>query len=318
MTDHPSSEELDSDPGRPAGELEALRPFGDEVDDVEGQQLLARLEQALFRRPAKPSTLGRWLILERKGAGAMGVVYAAYDPRLDRRVALKVLRGGRTERQEARARMLREAQALAKISDPHVVHVYDVEELEGNVCVVMELIEGTTLEAWQQEPRSLAEILDRYVAVAHGLAKIHEAGLVHRDVKPSNVLVAGERVVIADFGLVLAEDAVGTDERTPSPGRSPSALELTLTEDGALVGTLGYMAPELLAGAGATAKSDQFAFWVSLYEAVTGVRPFRGTTPRAVAEAIGRRSGPPRNGGAKRGQVGRAHACATPRPAQEP
>lgn len=286
MTDHPSSDELDPDPGGLCRELASLRPFGDEVDDVEGEQLLARLEESLFRRPSEPRTLGRWLILERKGAGAMGVVYAAYDPRLDRRVALKVLRGGRAHRPQAPARMLREAQALAKISDPHVVHIYDVEELEGNVCLVMELIEGNTLEVWQREPRGFTEILDRYIAVAHGLAKIHEVGLVHRDVKPSNVLVDGSRVVIADFGLVLADDAVVSDDRAAPPSHSPTALELTLTEDGALVGTLGYMAPEQLAGAGATARSDQFAFWVSLYEALTGVRPFRGATPRAVAEAM--------------------------------
>lgn len=281
-----SSDEPEPDLRGPSGELAALRPFGDELDDMEGEQLLARLEASLFRRPTEPRTLGRWLILERKGAGAMGVVYAAYDPRLDRRVALKVLRAGRSDRSDARARMLREAQALAKISDRHVVHIYDVEELEGNVCLVMELIEGSTLEAWQRQARSSREILDRYIAVAHGLAKIHEAGLVHRDVKPSNVLVDHERVVIADFGLVLAEDEPRPEERPTGPLSSRSALELSLTEEGALVGTLGYMAPEQLAGEGATARSDQFAFCVSLYEALTGVRPFRGTTPRAVAEAM--------------------------------
>jgi tetratricopeptide (TPR) repeat protein len=286
MTERPSFDELEPDPPGPSGELTKLRPFGDELDDVEGQELLARLESSLFRRPAEPRTLGRWLILERRGAGAMGVVYAAYDPRLDRRVALKVLRAGRNDRTDARARMLREAQALAKISDPHVVHIYDVEELEGNVCLVMELIGGTTLEAWQRKPQPLRELLDRYVAVAHGLAKIHDAGLVHRDVKPSNVLVDGSRVVIADFGLVLAEDDAQLGDRPTGslPGRS--ALELSLTEDGAIVGTLGYMAPEQLAGEGASPRSDQFAFFVSLYEAITGVRPFRGTTPRAVVEAM--------------------------------
>lgn len=286
MTDRPSSDEPEPDPKEPSGELPALRPFGDELDDVEGEQLLARLEASLFRRAPEPRTLGRWLILERMGAGAMGVVYAAYDPRLDRRVALKVLRAGRLDRPDARARMLREAQALAKISDPHVVHIYDVEELEGNVCLVMELIEGSTLEAWQRQPRPFRELLDRYIAVAHGLAKIHEAGLVHRDVKPSNVLVDGTRVVIADFGLVLADDDSQPSDRPTGIPSTRSALELSLTEEGALVGTLGYMAPEQLAGEGATARSDQFAFCVSLYEALTGVRPFRGTTPRAVAEAM--------------------------------
>ncbi|MCA9706811.1 MAG: serine/threonine protein kinase, partial [Myxococcales bacterium] len=246
-------------------DLSQVRPFDDDIVDVEGHRLLARLESSLFRRELQPQRLGRWLILERIGAGGMGVVYSAYDPRLDRRVALKVLRASRKDHADAHARMLREAQALARISDPHVVQIHDVEEVDGDICLVMELIEGTTLRQWQGEPHSLRERLERYTKVAHGLARIHEAGLVHRDVKPDNVLLAGDRVVIADFGLVFADQEARGDDRGGMRGAEPTALELSLTDDGALVGTLGYMAPEQLAGGGASPLSDQFGFFVSLY-----------------------------------------------------
>lgn len=266
-------------------ELDELRPFEDDVDDIEGRQLLARIEANLFAKEQPPQKLGRWIILERLGAGSMGVVYAAYDPRLDRRVALKVLRSKRSASEGARARMLREAQALAKISDPHVVQIHDVEELEDNVCLVMELIDGPTLRQWQSEPRSLRELLDRYVQVAHGLATVHEAGLVHRDVKPDNVLIKGDRVVIADFGLVFAGEGAALDG-ADLRGIAPTAVELSLTADDTLVGTLGYMAPEQLSGRRATAQSDQFAFCVSLHEALTGARPFRGKTPAEIVAAM--------------------------------
>lgn len=267
-------------------DLSQVRPFDDEIIDIEGHRLLTRLQSSLFRHEFQPQRVGRWLILERIGAGGMGVVYSAYDPRLDRRVALKVLRTGRKDRADAHARMLREAQALARISDSHVVQIHDVEEVNGSICLVMELIEGTTLRHWQGEPHTLRERVECYVKVAHGLAKIHEAGLVHRDVKPDNVLLADDRVVIADFGLVFVDQEAPVDDGGVMRGAEPTALELSLTADGALVGTLGYMAPEQLAGDGASPLSDQFGFFVSLYEGLTGHRPFRGNAPVEIVEAM--------------------------------
>lgn len=279
----------DDDPDQPndSFELSQARPFDDdEIVDIEGQQLLARLEAALFGRELQPQRLGRWLILERIGAGGMGIVFSAYDPKLDRRVALKVLRADRSDHSDAHARMLREAQALARISDPHVVQVHDVQEIDDTICLVMELIAGPTLRQWQGERHPRREILERYVKVAHGLAKIHEAGLVHRDVKPDNVLLKDSRVVIADFGLVFADASEPAEGSAALRGAQPTALELSLTVKGALVGTLGYMAPEQLAGGGASPQSDQFGFFVSLYEALTGTRPFRGKTPAELVEAM--------------------------------
>ncbi|MCX4242508.1 serine/threonine-protein kinase [Paraliomyxa miuraensis] len=285
MTPSPDDDELA--PPDDSFELSQARPFDDdEIDDIEGQQLLARLESALFGRELQPQRLGRWIILERIGSGGMGIVYSAYDPKLDRRVALKVLRADRGDHGDAHARMLREAQALARISDPHVVGVHDVEELDDNICLVMELIAGPTLRQWQDKPRPRREIIECYVKVAHGLAKIHEAGLVHRDVKPDNVLLQGSRVVIADFGLVFADTDGPGEGRAAVRGAQPTALQLSLTAEGALVGTLGYMAPEQLAGAAAGPQSDQFGFFVSLYEALTGTRPFRGKTPTEIVEAM--------------------------------
>ena len=212
--------------------------------------------------------IGRYLVIRRLGAGAMGVVYAAYDPKLDRKVALKLLAELATEgTEDARQRLQREAQALAKLAHPNVVGVYDVDTHDRHLYVAMEFVAGRTLGAWMRErPRSWRAVLELFVAAGRGLAAAHAAGLIHRDFKPENVMVdaAGHARVI-DFGLALAGelDASSRDE-----------LGTRATSTGLIRGTPGYMAPEISQGL-PRAASDQFAFAVVVREALTGRHPFR-------------------------------------------
>lgn len=231
------------------------------------------------------AAVGRYVILDRIGSGGMGVVYAAYDPELDRRVALKLLR---TDRFAApgHLRLLREAKALARLTHPNVVAVHDAGTFGDQVFVAMELVEGETLRQWLEAgARSWREVLDRLLAAGRGLAAAHAAGLVHRDFKPENVLLGRDgRVRVVDFGLAKAladaaeEPAAGLD--------SGGELASPLTEWGAVLGTPAYMAPEQLGGIAADARSDQFSFCVALYEALYGERPFAGKGPREIAEAV--------------------------------
>lgn len=208
------------------------------------------------------ASVGRYVILETVGSGGMGIVYAAYDPELDRKVALKLVRPDRF-RQASRLRLLREAQAVARLSHPNVVAVHDAgtwASLDGDqVYVAMELVQGRTLRQWlQAAPRSWREVLAVLLDAGRGLAAAHAAGLVHRDFKPDNVLIGDDgRVRVADFGLVLrAEDS--KEEGDPS---------------GAM-GTPSYMAPESLRGEPADARTDQYGFCVTVWEALHGERPF--------------------------------------------
>jgi predicted Ser/Thr protein kinase len=230
--------------------------------------------------------VGRYLIGEELGQGAMGIVYLADDVDLHRKVAVKVLRG-RTA--DATPRLQREAQALARVSHPNVIVVYEVGTFEGHVFMAMEFVDGTPLAKWQLErPRSVPEVVDIFTQAGRGLAIAHEAGLVHRDFKPDNVLVGRDgRVRVVDFGLAREDeevgvrgDALGHGGGTPPVERSRSIAPdargtiRTLTRTGAVVGTPAYMAPEQLAGSAADARTDQFAFAVALFEALFRVRPF--------------------------------------------
>ncbi|MDC0713501.1 serine/threonine-protein kinase [Stigmatella sp. ncwal1] len=232
---------------------------------------------------APGSTLSRYVVLERIGQGAMGVVYAARDPELDRRVALKVLRPDGRQVEELRRRLLREAQALARLSDPHVIAVHDVGTCGEGVFLTMDLVEGATLAEWLRQPRSWREVLRVFRDAGRGLAAAHAAGLVHRDFKPANVLVGRDgRVRVTDFGL-----ASSRDEPEPPPGEAARKQEgcAALTRTGALLGTPAYMAPELMEGRSADALSDQFSFCVALYEALYGVRPFEGRSLEELGQA---------------------------------
>ena len=258
---------------------------------------------------AVPDRLGRFRVLERLGEGGMGVVYSAYDPELDRKVAIKLLRpgpGGSSQSGSSGAgRLQREAQAMARLNHPNVITVHEVGTLEHQLYVAMELVDGGTLSAWLTErERSPDEVLSMFVQAGEGLAAAHAAGLVHRDFKPDNVLIGRDgRVRVLDFGLARA----GTS-RSPEAERaqsslivhregSNSALETPLTRTGAVMGTPAYMSPEQHLGHATDARSDQFSFCVALWEALLGERPFAGKTYVEVATAVvkGKRRDPPSN-----------------------
>ncbi|MEM7155955.1 MAG: tetratricopeptide repeat protein [Myxococcota bacterium] len=229
--------------------------------------------------------IGRYLVLEPLGQGAVGVVYAAYDPELDRRLALKLLQPRRaaSDPEGWRARLVREARALASISHPNVVAIHDVGTHRDEVFIAMELVPGGTLTQWlRQTPRSPAAIVQAFAAAGRGLAAAHEHGLVHRDFKPANVMMGDDgRVRVMDFGLARMTE---TELPTPATGLVGSVTDGTAT--GTLVGTPAYMAPEQLRGKAADARSDQFAFCVALHEALFGVRPFLGHDIDSLRDAI--------------------------------
>ncbi|MEM7158973.1 MAG: serine/threonine-protein kinase [Myxococcota bacterium] len=236
------------------------------------------------------TTIGRYVVSGVLGHGAMGVVLAAVDPKLGRKVALKLLFAEADA--EGQTRLQREGQALARLSHPHVVKVHDVGTHEGRVFVAMELVEGQNLAQWlAAERRPWREVVRVFVQAGQGLAAAHSAGLVHRDFKPANLLMGSDGTVkVTDFGLARAraEPAPSVEAPDDTTGSQPlaAALDATLTRTGALVGTPVYMAPEQLDGRAADPRSDQFSFCVALYEALAGHRPFEGATPAQLSIAI--------------------------------
>jgi serine/threonine protein kinase/tetratricopeptide (TPR) repeat protein len=264
------------------------------------------------------SSIGRYVVLGLVGRGGMGEVYAAYDPELDRKVAVKLLRvkaGNGVSLTEGRQRTLREAQAIARLSHPNVVVAYDVGTFEDKVFIAMEFVEGNTVTFWvEQQPRTWREVLRVFVAAGRGLIAAHEKGLVHRDFKPDNVMVGRDgQVRVMDFGLARQMDKPGFRERRPRAAGSASSrgdievgtgtlpldqgtlvlhqgqgessdmqssvsglFDARLTRTGAMMGTPAYMAPEQFFGKETDARTDQFSFCVSLYEALYGERPFPG------------------------------------------
>ncbi len=252
--------------------------------------------------------IAHYHVIRRLGQGGMGVVYEAHDETLDRRIALKLLR--REMGQQHGERLVREAQALARLSHPNVVGVYEVGIHEGRAFIAMELVSGTTLLDWQQTDRSWREVVDVYIQAGRGLAAAHAEGLVHRDFKPSNCIIddAG-RLRVLDFGLAsdvqtlqrAAEARKGTkvDEHEPSldMDRSYSALARPITSDGTVMGTLPYMAPEQLGEGPIDAKSDQFSFCVALFEALYGGRPRTDRKASSLYESVpGAKAGRPPKG----------------------
>src|SRR5262245_9394344 len=225
----------------------------------------------------------RYRLLEPLGAGGMGVVYAAFDTKLSRKVAVKRLRetGLGRPAEKRRGRFLREAQLLASLSHPNVLTVHDVGGADRELYVVMELVDGAPVSRWLTEKRpGWRTIIDVFLQAGRGLVAAHQLGIVHRDIKPDNILVANSgRVLVGDFGLAgLAGNL--TPGADPSP-RSPSSL----TQTGAVLGTPAYMSPEQHDGKPGDALSDQFSFAVSLYESLHGRRPFAGRSASEIAAA---------------------------------
>lgn len=305
---------------------------------------------------ALPGAIGRYRIDRKIGEGGMGVVYAGFDPELQRDVAVKLIQPGkfRGKLEMASERLRREAQITAQLAHPNVVTIYDVGESEGSVYIAMELVDGPSLARWiRQDARTWREVVSMFFGAGRGLAAAHDAGLIHRDFKPSNVLVGDRRARVVDFGL--AHDGPvrsrpvprGADVLSTSPsesGASPTGgrfddilstspvtttnqvgdvsvtissvssggppaedVESTLTGDamtvtvegdepvtvegsvtstGHFVGTPAYMAAEQFLGSDADARSDQFAFCVSLYEGLYGERPFDGKTASEIARNV--------------------------------
>jgi hypothetical protein len=240
---------------------------------------------------ARGTSVGGYMIVDVVGKGGMGIVYSAYDPDLDRKVALKVLLSDSAWSSDPvtvlnlRQRLRREAQAMARLSHPNVVTVFDAGIADGQLFIAMELIEGATLGQWlSAEPRCVADILRQFVAAGRGLEAAHSVGFVHRDFKPGNVLVGRDgRVCITDFGLArLVDESV-----VPASPLDPTQIVAgTLTQSGTLLGTPSYMAPEQLEGKAADARSDQFGFCIALYEALYGERPFAGRSITELRSAV--------------------------------
>ena len=254
--------------------LDATTPVG-AVDATTPDARTVASGDAGATRPAHAAgaKIGRYTIAGVLGSGGMGVVYRAFDPQLGRPVALKVVRPGHNS-EETRERLIREAQAMAKLAHPNVIAVHDAGSVDDEVFVAMELVDGDNLAAWLDAPHAWRDVLAMFEQAARGLAAAHAAGLVHRDFKPLNVLVGKDgRVRVLDFGLARPI-AAGADAATDAAHTDTAPLSLTRT--GAILGTPLYMAPEQHAGGATDARTDQFAFCVALYHALYGAYPFGG------------------------------------------
>ena len=253
----------------------------------------AALQAVTQRLRAFPRKIGRYLIQQRLGQGGMGAVFAGWDPELDRRVAIKLLAPSVRVTDTARLRMLREAQALAAISHPSVVSIYEVGVHEGLPFIAMEHVEAPTLRRWLRERPQWRDVLEVFLSAAAGLDAAHGRGIVHRDFKPSNAMVeAGGRVRVVDFGL--ARIAAFEEEEAPTDPAMDLSATQSVTMTGAVVGTPAYMAPEQHLGAVVGPAADQYAFCVVLWEALFGIHPWYSASSQALLGEI--RDARPRKG----------------------
>lgn len=276
------------------------RPAADLLAGSGGSDAAAGPDDVVALPPA-PATVGRYVLERELGRGGMGSVWAAHDPELGRKVAIKLIRseGPGAQEPSRRRRLLREAQALAQVTHPNVVAIHDVGTFEDLVFIAMEYVEGATLRDWLAAGRrSRAEIVSMFVQAGRGLAAAHARGIVHRDFKPENVWIGEDgRARVLDFGLARAAgvgagappglEAEGGEPSTPS--RQPGMLGAALTEAGRLVGTPAYMAPEQLRGGQVDARTDQFSFCVALHQALAGELPFSGDGVSGLLSAIAQR-----------------------------
>lgn len=265
-------------------------------DDLErGLAYAAARRRLLGELDAEPPRLAHYYLLETLGSGAMGVVFAAYDPDLDRKVAIKLLRAGPDD-SHGRQRLQREARALARLTHPNVVTVHGIGVQDGQPWVAMEFVAGSDLRQWLgAHERPWEEVLEVFVAAARGLAAAHSADVVHRDFKPANVLIGDDGVPrVADFGLARP---AGVEQVAGQPDDSLSSHESLRSASGAdwrnealtrtrgMVGTPVYMAPEQYVISDVGPAADQYAFFVSLYEGVYGTLPFSNQELLALVEA---------------------------------
>ena len=253
-----------------------------------------------FAQPPLPrgTQVGRYLLLDRVGVGGMGQVYAAVDPELGRKVAIKLMSAesdGAESASGGQGRLLREAQAMARLTHPAVVQVYDVGTHGGGVFLAMQLVEGTTLIGWlAAAPRYPRDVLSVFLEAGREVAAAHAAGLIHRDFKPDNVLVGADgQVRVTDFGI--ARVARESAEPIAAAAR-PAVAEDGLTHEGATVGTLGFMSPEQMEGKSVDPRTDQFAFCVSLYRALYRQPPFKGTGVELLKAVLSGAVQPPPDG----------------------
>ena len=300
---------LSPDSLRDASEVEPLREVPtrkiplDQQEDTPIAEVVVDIDEA---RDWSGQRLDRYLVLHRIGRGGMGDVLLAYDPELDRRVAIKLMRARarREERDEdAQARLLREAQALARLSHPNVVAVHDVGTAEGRVWVAMEYIEGVTLDRWFAPHPPWREVVAKVRAAGLGLAAAHESGVVHRDFKPGNVMVGEDgRVRVLDFGLAREVGSTVAPSNSGQPwsepaesldgdlsslsGDSRTGMSAPLTQTGLVLGTPAYMSAEQFDGEPVDGRTDQFALCVVLYEGLYGHRPFVGGSTKKLADAV--------------------------------
>ncbi|HEY6842983.1 MAG TPA: serine/threonine-protein kinase, partial [Thermoanaerobaculia bacterium] len=214
------------------------------------------------------TTLGPYRLIQQIGAGGMGEVWKAEDTRLGRTVAIKILPPAVAADAEALARMRREARMAAQLNHPNIATIHSIEEIDGRMFIVMEFVDGEPLTKVIKRGMSEAEICRVGRAVADALADAHAKGIVHRDIKPDNIIVAGSRVKVLDFGIAKQVGAVGSDEKTAT----------FVTQQGWIVGTIHYMSPEQALGKPLDARTDIFSLGVVLYEAATGKLPFKGET----------------------------------------
>ncbi len=258
--------------------------FANTIDDNRADTVAQGGEEEL-RVIVRETKIGRYKILDILGSGGMGIVYLAFDPQLDRKVACKVLR--ETCNTAAQLRLQREAKAMAKLSHPNVVRVYEVGSDDKQVYIVMELVDGQDMESWCRSNRSEREILAAYLQAGEGLAAAHRAGLVHRDFKPQNVLIDKEgRVLVTDFGLAIQNQELSIGGMlTVSPADGVLASD-KITRPGVVMGTPVYMAPEQHLARQVDARSDQFSFCVSLYEALSGEPPYPGNSYDSLREQV--------------------------------
>ncbi len=244
-----------------------------------GARELAEVAAASSLRPG--DEVGRYVLLRPLAHGGMGIVYLAFDPELDRNVALKLLLPRRLDRPDERDALVGEARALARLSHPNVIQVYDVGVWGEQVYVALEYLAGATLIEWRRvRPRAWSELLELLVAAGRGIAAAHAAGIVHCDIKPSNILVGEDDAPrVLDFGLARGVAPAPVDA-------SPLVTSSGERHAGRVVGTIGYIAPEQFLGEAPDARSDQFGFCVTAWEALLGVRPFPGRRRRDYEHAV--------------------------------